>query len=334
MSKANKFKAAVVGCGKIGAEIDNYYKAVQPATHAGAYHFHKDIKLVALVDKDKKKLTLAGRYFPEAKLYLDVKRMLKENRPDIVSIATPTKYHRENVLEVAQFRCPAILCEKPIAYSINEAKSMINACKRNGSQLFINYQRRFDSLLNKWSERVKDGILGQIYQGNAYYCNGLFNNGSHLINLLQMFLGEPISVIGRYNKATSSLPGDPNVDGLIIFPNSLIVSIHSLSKNYDYFDLRILGEKGMLEISDLSFQIQYTKKIISKKYKGYFELSKKTFREGKPRSMMLQVVNHIVAFLKHRVESISQGEDGLATLKVLLALRQSAETHNQEIKIL
>lgn len=331
MDNLIKFKAAVIGCGNIGAEMANRSKQVQPGTHAGAFEANKKTRLVALVDIDQERLARIKNFFPKANLYTSVGQMLLKERPDIVSVATPTDCHYKNVLEAAKFKCPVIICEKPLAYNFNEAKKIVEICKTNGSQLFVNHHRHFYSLLQKWSEKVKNNFLGELFQGNTYYNNGLFNTGSHAVDLSRMFLGEPISVMGYYNKTTSWKPNDPNADGLIKFKNDLTVSFQSLNKNYAYFGLKIFGDKGMLDIVNLGFELQYREKIASKNYNGYFELSNNVFKEGKPRCMISEMVSHVVSVLEGKATPVSTGEDGLAVLRILTALKRSADLQGKEI---
>jgi len=328
-----KYNALVIGCGNIGAAIGNYNKAVQPATHAGAFQANPKTNLVSLVEKDKKRLNEAGKYFPKAKLYTDIDKALKENKVDIVSIATPSHMHYKHVLKVAKYRVPAILSEKPIAYKVKEAEEMIRVCKKNNSQLFINHMRHFDPILNKWAKKVRNNLLGQIFQGNIYYYNGLFNNGTHWLDVMRLFLGNPISVIGKYNRNTSTNPRDMNVDGTIIFKNDIKISLQTLNKNYGYFCLKIFGEKGMIDITNLGYEVHYRKKINNKNFKGFFELSEDIVKEGSTRSLMISAINHVVNFLDKKTKPISTGEDGLAILKILIALGKSAKAGGKEIKL-
>ena len=211
------FKAAVIGCGNIGAAIKRYGKNVQPATHAGAYQHNRRTRLVALVDVDKEKLAEAGRNFSGTRTYVDIKSMFRNERPDIVSIATPPQMHYKNVLEATKYKTPVVVCEKPIALSVTEAQRMIQRCKQSGSRLIINHTRRFDPLLSKWARRLRKGFLGNIFQANAYYYNGIMNNGTHLVDFLTMYFGVPKAVCGWYNDITKGNPGDPNIDGFIFF---------------------------------------------------------------------------------------------------------------------
>ncbi len=330
--KQKKYKATVIGCGRIGAEVGNYSKEVQPGTHAGVYQNHPKIELAALVDINPDKLKVAEEYFPNVPLFKSAKEMLEKINPDIVSIATPPNSHSELVRLAAQFKTKAIVCEKPISESLKEAVEMIKICRQSKSLLFINHQRRFDPLIRKWRDKIKSGLIGNVLQGSCYYYNGLFNNGTHIIDLLRFFLGEVSWVKGIFNLKTSVFREDKNIDALIGFRNGTRVSIQSLSKNYGFFNFYFYGTKGLISLKNLTYEIEYKKLIKNKYCKGYYQLSKPIKKEGKARSFMSSMVKHVIACLERRDQLVSRGEDGLATLKILLSLRESAKNNGKLIK--
>lgn len=325
-----KYKAVLIGCGKIGIEIGNFSKEVQPGTHAGAFESNKRISFIAVADKDISRLSIAKNNFPKVNVYSDPELMIKQEQPDIVSIATPTKFHYENVVMVAKYKPRLILCEKPIAYTDQEAEKMVKICKKNNVILIINHQRRFDPILNKWAIKIKTGFLGELYQGNMYYYNGLFNNGTHAIDLMMNFLGNPVSVVGYYNKKTS-INEDQNIDGTIIFENNINISLQSLNKNYGHFCFSLFGDQGMLNITKASLVVEYRKKEENQQYQGFYQLSDKIQKEGEPRSMLASVVGHVVDVLDGRAKPISTGEDGREVINALLALKQSADLNGKTV---
>jgi len=146
-----------------------------------------------------------------------------------------------------------------------------------------------------------------------------------------MFLGEPEWVWGIYNKKTSWVENDPNIDGLIAFGGEVIISLQPLSKNYGYFGFSIFGENGMLNVVNGAFEIQYRKKIKDKNYKGFFKLSPKIFKEGQPRSFFRNNIAHIVSYLEKKAKPASTGEDGIKDLAILLALKSSADNGSEKI---
>ena len=318
-----QYKVAVIGCGKIGIEEDNYTGPVKPGSHAAAWNTHKEAQVVALVDTDKTRSKTAQRYFPNVPFYTDLSKMLAKEKPDIVSVAVGSTFHRVVVEKTANAGVQAILCEKPIALSASDAQAMIGACKRHDTLLLVNHQRHFDPLILKWAKRVQAGWLGDIYQATGYYYNGLFTNGTHLIDLMRLFFGQPTSIIGSFNHRTSSHPLDPNVDGSLSFASGLRVSMLSLGKNYGYFGLRIYGEKGMIHITNLGYTVEFARKIENKYYKGYYQLENIT-KEGKERSFLLASTQYVLDCLKGKKPPISTGEDGCHILRILEGLQTSA----------
>lgn len=331
-TKKKKYKAAVIGCGKIGIEVASYNKVIQPVTHAGGYQDNPRVELVALVDINKERLNIAKRYFPDVLLFSSAEKMFLEIGPDIVSVATNPETHFQLVKLAARFKTPAILCEKPIAESKREAEEMIKTCRNNGSLLFIHYQRRFDSLLRKWRERIKNGLIGKVIQGHCYYYNGLFNNGSHNVDLFRFFLGEPDWAMGLKNKKTSWKEGDGDVDTLIHFKNGARVVMQALPKNYGLVEYHFYGTKGHFAVKKGGYEVEHRKLTENKYFKGYFQLSEKIKKEGGMRSFMRPVVSNIVSCLDGKGEPLSRGEDGLASLNILSALRESAKQGGKIIK--
>ncbi len=332
--KKKKFKAVVVGVGNIGADEKKFSAAVSPGTHAGAYWRNPDIELVAFVDVDQDNLKAACKKFPGVKAFTSIEQMFKNFKPDIISVATPTQYHHEGVMAIAKYGCRVILCEKPMSYSVKHARDMIAVCQKKGIKLFINHQRHFDPLLLQWSRRVKnENYLGAIYQGHAYFYNGLYNNGTHLLDLMTMFLGKPTSVAGYFNKKIPNNALDPNIDGLVFLKNDSLVSLHSLSKNYGYFSLTLLGEKGMIEITNLGYEVNLRKKTTNTNFKGFFSLDNKVLNYGQARSLMAGTIKYLVAYLRREVPAQSTGQDGLVILQALAALTASAKAGGRIIKI-
>jgi len=331
--KNKKYKAAVIGCGRVGAEEWNYSKELQPETHAACYKNNPNVELAGLVDINYKKLENAGKYFPNVALFNSAEEMFEKIKPNIVSISTDSDSHASLVKLAAKYKTSAILCEKPIAQSIKQAEEMIKICKKNKSLLFINHQRRFDPLLQQWQAKIKNGLIGKIVQVNCYYYNGLLNSGTHVIDLLRFFLGEVDWVKGFINKETSWKKDDDNIDALIKFKNGTLATLQTLPKNYGLSDYHFYGQKGYFAIKNLGYEIEYKKSIENKYCKGFYQLSDNAEKQGKPRSLVSSVIKHIISCLDQTTKPVGSGEDGLAALKVIFALRESAKKQGKIIKL-
>jgi len=122
-------------------------------------------KIVALVsghrDKAEKQAALYG--VPASAIYnyenMDAIRDNKEI--DAVYIALPNSMHAEYTLRSAKAG-KHVLCEKPMATSVADAKSMIDACRAANKKLMIAYRCQYDPLHMKAIELIRSGQIGQV----------------------------------------------------------------------------------------------------------------------------------------------------------------------------
>lgn len=330
------YRAALIGCGNIGAGVERYSPVIQPWTHAGAYHANPRIEFAAVVDTDPAKLEKTKTNFPEISLFTSAREMMELIRPEIVSIATPTGTHAAVLQEVASFQPKVIVCEKPIAYSNEDGISIIEACKSRGILLFIHHIRRFDPLIREARGRLSE--IGDVIQANGRYTRGIFNNGTHLIDLLRFFLGEVVEVTAVRNPLTETftdLKDDMNVDGFLFFQSGARAAIQSHDSNdYSMFDYDFYGRRGRILLTHFGFDIEFTRVKDCSAFLGHKELDVRNpeVKSG-ARSFTAPMVQHVVECLDGKDTPVGTGEDGLAALKILNALKESALQEGKRVKL-
>jgi predicted dehydrogenase len=333
---APRYRAAVVGCGRIGVVMEADPKRIRPATHAGAYRACPRTELVAFVDVDGTSLHRAQSIFPGVASFATVEEMLDRVRPDVVSVATPPAQHRAAVEACAKRGVPAVVCEKPLAASVVDARAMVAACAASGTRLLVNHTRRFDPLLRRLRDDIAAGALGEITQATAYYTAGLFNSGTHMVDLLRFFLGDVAWGLAIENRLASSCPPDDlNVDALLGFATGARAALQVQDvKDYTIFTLRLHGRRGSAVVDRFGFEVERVSVRDCAEFSGYQELDVHAARrEGGSRSFMGPLVEHVVRCLDGAEEPTSRGEDGLAALEVLLALKASAESGGGRIEM-
>jgi len=128
-------KVAIVGAGFMGR------------MHAQVYRNLNKAKLAAIADSDLEKAQLlADKY--EATAYSSMEELLNKEDIDAVDICLPTFLHKEYVIKAARAG-KDILCEKPIALTVEDAEEMIQAAKINKVKLMI------AQVISFWLEYVK-----------------------------------------------------------------------------------------------------------------------------------------------------------------------------------
>lgn len=145
----------IIGIGLIGAgragmiHAENFVSRVPGARMAG------------VADNSEEAAKKAADRLHIPYWYTDYRKLLQNPEIDAVIVVTPTKYHKEIVLEAAAAG-KHILCEKPMAMNSEECKEMIQAAEEYQVKLQIGFMRRFDKSFRKAKEIIDSGEIGQV----------------------------------------------------------------------------------------------------------------------------------------------------------------------------
>src|ERR1700693_1284000 len=149
---------AVVGAGRIGT-----LRARLAARHPA-------VRFLAVSDKDpanaKKLAELAGADFHSG----DNDEVIARPEVNAVFVSTPEGEHAAPVCKALELG-KAVLVEKPLALSLNDAEAIINTLKRTGGTLRVGYSRRFKECFLRAKEQMVQGRLGKISGGLARVYN-------------------------------------------------------------------------------------------------------------------------------------------------------------------
>lgn len=146
-------RMAIVGCGGLGG------------VHADCYARMSDVTLVGVCDIEEER----GRQMAEkvgCPAYTSFQDMLERSACDAVSITLPSDLHTSYAIQAAEAG-KHVICEKPIALTLEDAAAMIDACERNGVRLFIGHVVRFFPEYAQMKSKVDDGSLGRIGVAHA-----------------------------------------------------------------------------------------------------------------------------------------------------------------------
>ncbi len=140
-------KVGVIGAGAMGQH------------HIRIYSELSGMELVGISDIDKVRVDeQAAKYHTEA--YTDYKKLL-EHDLDAVSIAVPTRMHKEVALAAINAGVN-ILVEKPIAATSEDAMEIIKSANDAGLKLMVGHIERFNPAVIKLKEIIDSGMLGKI----------------------------------------------------------------------------------------------------------------------------------------------------------------------------
>jgi phthalate 4,5-cis-dihydrodiol dehydrogenase len=102
---------------------------------------------------------------------------------NVVYVATPAEFHREHV-ETAARHGLHVVCEKPLALSIEDCEAMIAACDKAGVKLLAGHTHSFDAPIREMRRIVRSGEIGDLVMLNTWNFND-FNHRGRLLHELQ-----------------------------------------------------------------------------------------------------------------------------------------------------
>ncbi|MDW8065489.1 MAG: Gfo/Idh/MocA family oxidoreductase [Anaerolineae bacterium] len=294
-------------------------------------------RLIAIADADEARLREAGRRFEVEALYTRYEAALERKDVQAVVICTANAEHAGPVVAAAQAG-KHVLCEKPIATRLADARKMIRACQEGGVVLQIAFVCRYDPLYQTARSLLEDGALGEPlaliggnrgkrppgwFQDPAQAGGGaVLDHSVHVTDLMRWFTRD--EVVEVYAEIGNLLPPEIPVEdsGLIALRFSR-GSIGVVDPSWIYppsfptygdMWMEILGTKGALYLDD--------RRPVLVLY----------LREGPPLVRWVSfgadadraMIEHFLKCVAGEAEPLATGEDGLRALEIALAAYQSA----------
>ena len=108
------------------------------ASHARAYHKMPEFEIVGLVSRGPASRQAISKELGGVPEFSDYDAALAETRPDLVSINTYPETHAAYAKAAIKAGCH-VFCEKPLAETVEEAQSIVDAARANGRKLVIGY---------------------------------------------------------------------------------------------------------------------------------------------------------------------------------------------------
>ena len=173
-------KAAIIGAGRMGL------RHVQVVQSLG-------LELVGLCDRRPDALRQAQEIGVQPSLHFhDPGVMLRAARPECVIVATTCPSHAELSCLAVECGASHILCEKPMASSLEECDRMLEACHASGVKLAINHQMRFMEQYTRAREIILSDAFGGLGSVTVVAGNfGVAMNGTHYFEMFRYLTDEP-----------------------------------------------------------------------------------------------------------------------------------------------
>lgn len=346
-----KLRIGMIGAGNIANMHIDSYKNVPNA------------EVVALCDIDEARLKKTAQKYGITKTYTSVTEMLNNEQLDAADVCVWNCNHAKCAIEALNAGLH-VLCEKPMAYSAEEAEQMLEAAEKNNKLLMIGFVMRFanEALVSK--EFISKDYLGDIYHSKATYLRrhgapgGWFSNkalsgggpvidlGVHVIDITRYLMGnpEPVSVYAVTHDKLKNRPSLKNDVGWK--PDG--ASDDDIYDVEDFATAIIRYKNGSTTLLETSYSLNgepCTKRElfgtkggikIEKDFKIYTELEgylsditpDMSLIKGNS-DMFTNEMAHFVDCCLNGTECIAPAKDGVTIMKILDAIYESAKTGHE-----
>jgi 1,5-anhydro-D-fructose reductase (1,5-anhydro-D-mannitol-forming) len=249
----------IVGLGKIAAT------QIAPAIVACG-----NSALVSVVSRDQDRAKEFAGAHGAARALDDYAKLLADPEVAAVYIATPNALHAEQVIAAAAAG-KHVLCDKPLALTVADARRCLEACRAAGVRLGITFQTRNHDGLAEAAELVRSGGIGRVVAAEVTMSGGrnlpkgwrtdpglaglgtLNNIGVHAFDLLRYLLGSEVTEVAALTDAEPGYQLDTTALVLLRFANGTLAYVNAnQSVPHSRDDIVLYGSEGRVLGRNLS----------------------------------------------------------------------------------
>ncbi|MCX7796152.1 MAG: Gfo/Idh/MocA family oxidoreductase [bacterium] len=189
----------------------------------------------AICGRDEARVRETANIFGWQGIETSWKRLVERKDIDLIDITAPTNVHKEIAIAAAEAG-KHILCEKPLAMNLKEAREMLKAVESAGIKHMVGFNYRRAPAIALAKRLIQDGLIGKIYHFRAVYLQdwivdpnfplvwrlqkdiagsgSLGDLGAHLIDIARFLVGEFEEVIGMSETFIKERPLAVSMTGL------------------------------------------------------------------------------------------------------------------------
>jgi predicted dehydrogenase len=330
------FRIGVIGAG-----------AVAQAAHIPGFAAADNCELTAIADPEKRCLDeVARRGWHFRSVYSDYHRMLRLERLDAVSIATPNALHKPMAVDCLRAGCD-ILLEKPVALTMREGYAIRAAARRSGRRVMVAFTHRFNPLNLAARAAVRRGRIGPIVTASVRFAHTgplpgwgrtgwfyepalaggwvIFDCASHAVDLLSWYVGPVTAVQAAAATLRKQISLEDTAVILLEFGRRALGYVEvGWASPAGFCGVKLHGDRGMISVD---YRRRQTTMLSGRvRPDGVPVMHPTVLRQGGPQDPWPEQMAHFTGLLGSGRKFAVGMDEGLSALKVCLAAYESART--------
>mgnify|MGYP000082387678 FL=1 len=259
---------------------------------------------------------------------------------DAVYVCTPNGLHRGHV-EAAAEHDKAVLCEKPLEATVEDARACVDACREADVPLMVAYRLQTEPVARRARELIDDGAIGDVVSIVGHMSDNIVDAvgedswrfdpdlsggttlndiGIYPLNTIRFILEEdPQAVYARTESEQPAYEGtDEHGAFQLEFPDGKLASCTVTHSATLASSLRFVGTEGELSIEGLFFpKTRKVLRVSSPDVEGEYR--------PEPVDQMREEFDYFANRLQHGEDPEPDGEHGMVDMRAIRALYESAE---------
>ncbi len=314
-----------------------------------------EVEITAFSNRDAERAKEITDKFGLKKCYTDWREMFDAEKPDFVDVITPPPTHAEICVEAAK-RGIHIICQKPLAPTLDEARVIVDNATRAGVRFMVHENFRFQPWHRELGRQIRAGAVGDLFSltfrsrmgdgwgENAYIPRQpyfrdyprllVYETGVHFIDTFRHLAGEITRVSAWLRRLNPVIKGEDC--GLLVFEfaNGAIGQWDANRYNEpDYDDFRHTFGEFLVEGSKGSLRVEPSGRMTLKPLgEPSHEIAYEHERRGFGGDCVFTTQRHFIDCLLDGQPFETSGEDYLKTIAIQEALYRSAQ-HREPVNL-
>ncbi|MDD9312398.1 Gfo/Idh/MocA family protein [Cytobacillus firmus] len=262
-----KIKVGLIGMGAVGERILRQFRQ------------HEEFDIAALCDRNAGQLDKFRAELPDAAMHANYLDLLQDETIKLIYLGVPPKFHHTIAMDIIKSG-KHLLCEKPLANSIEEAKEMYEAAENAGIIHAMNFPMAYSPAFKLFMDKIHNGELGKIkkvelhlqfkqwpreWQQNDWISSreqgGFIREvAPHFIHMIHDIFGELDYVHSFVEYPEDERLCETSFSSLLTLPGGIPVLFNGIAGigQQEHLSFKVFGDKGTLDMQNWSILIQST----------------------------------------------------------------------------